>query len=90
MIALIPPGLLLGLLLSVGYACLFHVWGGYSLRDLFFFLIASVCGFAIGQLLGMLMQLPLPQIGQIHIVEASVVACLALIGVREFSIERRK
>ena len=88
MIALIPPGLLLGLLLSVGYACLFHVWGGRSLRDLLFYLIASACGFAIGQLLGALMQLPLPQIGQIHIAEASIVAWIALIGVREFSIER--
>ena len=89
MIALIPPGLLLGMLLSAGYACLFHMWGGHSLRDLILYLLAAVCGFAIGQLLGVIMQLPLPQIGQIPIVDASIVAWLALIGVREFSLERR-
>jgi hypothetical protein len=89
MLALVPPALLLGLLLSVTYAGILHLWKGQSLRDLLFYLIASAAGFAIGQLLGLLLQIPLPRIGQVHVVEASVFAWVALVGVRELTVARR-
>jgi len=82
----LPPGLFLGLLLSAAYAALFHLWGGRNVRDLLVYLAASAAGFAVGQFLGMLMQLPLPRIGQLHVVEASVFAWLALISVRQFGL----
>ena len=45
------------------------------------FLIAAVVGFAMGQAnVGMLLGLPLPHIGQVYIVEASLFAWLAMIG----------
>jgi uncharacterized membrane protein YfcA len=89
MLALVPPALLLGLLLSVAYASLLHLWKGRSLRDLLLYLLASACGFAVGQLLGLLLQMPLPRIGQVHVVEATVFAWVALIGVRELTTMRR-
>ena len=89
MLSLVPPALLLGILLSVAYASLLHVWKGRSLRDLLLYLIASAGGFAVGQLLGLLLQIPLPRMGQVHVVEASVFAWLALIGVRELTVMRR-
>lgn len=83
MIALVPPGLLLSAIVSAGYAGLFHLWGGRSLRDLAIYLLASALGFGFGQALGALLHLPLPRIGQVHIIEASVFAWLAMIGLRE-------
>jgi hypothetical protein len=89
MLALVPPALLLGIVLCVAYAGLLHLWKGRTLRDLLLYLAASAGGFAAGQLLGILLQMPLPRIGQVHVVEASIFAWLALIGVREFTVARR-
>ncbi len=89
MLAFVPPALLLGILLSVAYASLLHLWKGRSLRDLMLYIIASVGGFAVGQLLGLLLQIPLPRMGQVHVVEASIFAWVALIGVRELTVARR-
>ena len=83
MIYLLPPGLLLGLVISALYAGLFHLWGGRTLRDLLMYLVASLVGFTVGQVIGMLIRLPLPHIGQVYIIEASIVAWLAMIAVRE-------
>ena len=89
MITFVPPALLLGLLLSVAYAALLHVWKGSSLRDLLLYLVASAVGFAVGHLLGLLLQIPLPRIGEVHVIEATVLAWVALIGMRELTVLRR-
>lgn len=89
MLALVPPALLLGLLLSIAYAGLLHVWKGRTLRDLVLYLVASIVGFAIGHLLGLLLQIPLPLIGEVHVIEATVLAWVALIGVRELTVMRQ-
>lgn len=83
MTSIIPPGLLLGLVLSALYAGLFHIWGGRNLKDLVEFMLAAVVGFAGGQVLGMLLDMPLPRIGQVYIVEATLFSWLAMIGARE-------
>lgn len=85
----IAPALVLGLALSMAYAALLHLWKGRSLRDLVAYQIAAVGGFAVGQLVGLLLQMPLPRIGQVHIIEATIFAWLALIGVRELTTTRR-
>jgi hypothetical protein len=74
-----PPALLLGLLLSIGYAGLFHLWGGHKLRDILFYLFAAMVGFLIGHWLGEVLQLPLPQIGELHVVSASLGAWIGLL-----------
>jgi hypothetical protein len=89
MLELAPPALVLSVLLVVGYAALLHLWGGRSLQELFLYLAAAGIGFAVGQLLGLLLQMPLPRIGQVHVVEATVFAWLALIGAREWAGARR-
>ncbi len=86
MISYLPPGFLLGLLLSALYAGLFHVWGGRTLRDLFIYVVAAIVGFALGQGIGMLIKLPLPHIGQVYIIEASLVSWLCMIGVHELGV----
>jgi len=77
----ISPALLLGLLLSIGYAGLFHLWGGHNLRDILFYLFASMVGFLIGHWLGEILQIPLPQIGELHIISASLGAWIGLLVV---------
>jgi hypothetical protein len=89
MLAYVPPALLLSLLLSVAYAAILHLWKGRSFQDLLLYLVASAGGFAVGQLLGLLLQIPLPRIGQVHVIEATIFAWLALIGVRELTVARR-
>ena len=83
MIYLVSPGVMFGLTVSALYAGLFHVWGGTTLRDLVVYLLASIVGFAVGQLVGVLLGLPLPHVGHVYIVEASLCSWLAMIGVRE-------
>jgi uncharacterized membrane protein YfcA len=85
MSALAPPALLLALFLSVAYASIFHFWGGRTLRDLLLYLAAGIVGFAAGQLLGMVLQSDLLRVGDLFVLEASILAWLALIGTRELT-----
>ncbi|MEZ4658456.1 MAG: hypothetical protein R2911_12860 [Caldilineaceae bacterium] len=78
------PPLILGALLSIFYASLYHVWGGRGLRDLIVYLIAAACGLALGQGACAIMQLELFQIGRLCVVEASIGAWLALFIARLF------
>lgn len=79
---LLSPPLVLGVLVSIGYASLYHLWGGRSVRDLLLYLVAAGFGFIMGQTVGLLTDLQWGQIGQIHMIEASIGAWLVLIGVR--------
>lgn len=79
---LLSPPLVLGLLLSIGYASLYHLWGGRSVRDLLLYLVAAGLGFILGQTVGVLAGGEFGQIGQIQMIEASIGAWLALICVR--------
>lgn len=86
--ALLNPTLLLGLLLSAGYAALFHLWTGRTLRGLILYLIASGLGFGIGQWAGQATGFDFLQIGQLHLLETAVGAFLALLIVRTLNFER--
>lgn len=72
------------MLLSMGYAGLFHLWVGRSLRDLAAFMVAATIGFAIGQWIGAAVEIPLPQIGQLHVVEGTLGAWIGLFVVYLF------
>ncbi len=85
---LLNPTLLLGLLLSAGYAALFHLWTGRTLRDLSMYLVASLLGFGLGQWAGQSIGWSLVRIGQLNLIETAVGALLALILVRTLNFER--
>ena len=72
------PSLVLSLLLASVYAAAFHLWKGRRLRDLLFYWLASVLGFAAGHLVGEKLALVPWTLGQIHIIEATVGAFLFL------------
>ncbi len=72
------PGLLLALLLSTGYASLYHLWGGRDLRDLGICLLAAILGFALGHSASVLLGLDVWRIGQVRVIEGTAGAWLAL------------
>jgi thiamine transporter ThiT len=72
------PALILSLVLATIYAAAFHLWQGRSLRDLLFYWLAAFVGFASGQVAGYLLGFVPWTIGQVHIIEATLVALLFL------------
>jgi hypothetical protein len=73
------PALVLGAVVALLYAALFHLWQGRTLRDLIAFAIASLAGFAVGQVIGQMTQFAWLDVGQVNMVEASLVSWLGLI-----------
>jgi hypothetical protein len=84
MSAWLSPALLLGALLSIAYASLYHLWMGRSLRELIVALLAAAIGFATGQSIGILTMASLLEIGQLHVLEGSICAWLALLVLHLF------
>lgn len=78
----LSPAFVLGLLLSIGYASLYHLLWGRGVTELLMALPTAVVGFGAGQLLGLLTKTPVLQIGQLHLLEATLGAWCALLLVR--------
>jgi len=74
----LSPALLLSLVVALLYAALFHLWQGRTLRDLGMFALAALVGFALGQGLGQVTNLKLLDVGQVNMVEASLLSWLTL------------
>jgi hypothetical protein len=85
-----PPALIVSLVLASAYAAAFQLWQGRSVRDLIFFWLAAVVGFAAGQVVGQLLDLIPWTIGQVHIVEATLLAFLFLIIARWLTQEKKE
>lgn len=83
------PALAMSLVLASIYAVAFHLWQGRRLRDLLFFWLAAVVGFASGQLAGSMLNILPWTIGQVHIVEATLIAFLFLLIARWLMQEKR-
>lgn len=78
---LLSPALLLGLVVALIYAALFHLWQGQTLRDLGVFILAALLGFAVGQGVGRWVYGPWlewQRVGQVHVLVASLFSWLAL------------
>jgi hypothetical protein len=83
------PALVLSILLATTYAVLFYLLQGRGCRDLVLFWLASAVGFASGQLIGTRLNLIPWAIGQVHIVEATLVAFLFLVIARWIRQEKK-
>jgi len=73
------PGLALSVALASAYAAVFYLWRGRRLRDLFLFWLAATVGFAAGQIAGEMLDTIPWTIGQVHVIEATLVALTLLI-----------
>jgi hypothetical protein len=74
----LPPSLILSTLLAVLLGTLWFVWRGRTLRDWIIDVLAALLGFGLGQLVGWLLGLGLPTVGEVRVVEGSMFAVLAL------------
>ena len=75
------PGLLLSALLSTAYGAAFHLWRGGDVRRLGVFLISAWIGFGVGQLIGSLLGWSGGQIGEVHVVAATIGSFIGLLVV---------
>jgi len=74
----LQPAFVMGILFSMTYASLYHLWKGQTLGLLIVALIMAGIGFAMGQGLGLITQFKLAQMGQLYLLEASLGAWVAL------------
>jgi hypothetical protein len=79
---LLTPTLALGAVLSTAYAALFHLWQNGDTNALRRYLVAAWLGFAVGHLVGGLIGIQLPQVGQLNVVGGTAGALIALIIAR--------
>jgi hypothetical protein len=83
---LLSPALLLSLVTALILAAVFHLVLGRTLRDLVVFSLASVIGFAIGQLAGRLTSMRWLVVGDVHMLEGSLCAVLSLFVARRWKV----
>jgi len=76
------PALIFSLVVATMYAALFYLWQGRAWRDLLFFWLASIVGFASGQLVGTLLAVIPWTVGQVRIAEGTLLAVLFLVIAR--------
>ena len=76
--SLSSPALVLSIIMASAYGALFHVWKGETAQDLLIYLAAGLVGFGLGQLVSNTLGLGIFMIGQIHVVEASLICWLIL------------
>lgn len=79
-IILIPPAIVTTLVLSIIYGAIFHLLGGKDWRDLGLFILFAFIGFIIGQLIGVILQLDVLKLGQVHLIEGTIFAWLAMLA----------
>jgi hypothetical protein len=77
-LSLFSPALVLSIIIASAYGALFHVWKGETARDLLIYLAAGLVGFGLGQLAGNTLGLGIFMIGQVHVVEGSLMCWLVL------------
>lgn len=83
------PALLIAFLLASIYAVLFHLWLGRNLRDLLAFWLAALIGFAVGQVTGQIWGFVPWTVGQVHILEATLISFLFLVVARWLRLEKK-
>lgn len=77
-----PPALILTVVVASVYGAAFFIVQGRRARDLLFFWLAALVGFTSGHLVGELWGFVPWTVGQVHIIEATVIAVLFLIIAR--------
>lgn len=70
---------MLGVVLSTAYAAFFHLWSKREVPALQHYLLAAWIGFAVGHLLGNLLQVDWLQLGQLNILSGTIGAAIAML-----------
>jgi thiamine transporter ThiT len=83
------PALVLSFFLASIYAVAFHLWLGRNLRELLALWLAALIGFAAGQIVGQIWGFVPWTLGQVHILEATLLCFLFLAVARWLRQEKR-
>ena len=78
----LAPSLVFSLLLSSLYGAIFHFIWGKRWRDLALYWIAAIVGFAVGQAVFEFLGFSFYMIGQVRVVEATVLSWVCLFVAR--------
>lgn len=78
---LFSPALAVILVLSIIYGAFFHLWKGRNWSDLGRALIVAFLGFSAGQLIGVILQLNVLKVGQVHVIEGTILAWLFMLAI---------
>ena len=76
----IPPAVFVIVILSLFYGSLAHLWKGKSWRDLGSLILFALLGFTIGQIIGVVLQLDVLKLGQVHLAEGTIFAWLVMLA----------
>ncbi len=79
---LVSPSLVFSALLASLYGAVFHFIWGKSWRDLGLYWLAAVVGFAVGQMAFGLVGFSVYMIGEVRVVESTIVSWLCLFVAR--------
>lgn len=85
-----PPGLILSIMLASAYAAAFYLLMGRRPRDMLFFWLAALVGFASGHLIGAVWGFIPWTLGQVHVIEATVIAIAFLLLARWLGQETKR
>ena len=75
----VSPAWVLAIILAAINVCVFQVALAHQGHSLLFFVPFGILGFAAGNLLAWLVGSPLPMLGDLHVIEASAGAWVALL-----------
>jgi hypothetical protein len=83
-LAVVPPAWVLAVVLAAVNVFVFHAALGHETHSALYFVPFGLVGFSVGNLVAALVHAPLPTLGDVHVVEASIGAwlCLTLANVR--------
>lgn len=76
------PTLVFAVLVATAVGALYHLLLGTNLRQLALFCGVSILGFALGQAIGSAMPPAIPHVGQLRLVEGTVLAVALMTVVR--------
>jgi hypothetical protein len=80
------PVLLVGSVLSTLWAALFHLLFGRRVRDLILYWFVGLIGFAVGQAMGVALDLSWMLVGQLHFVESTFACWVAMFVARALKV----
>lgn len=72
------PPLIFSVVLASIYAAVFHLWRGKTVKEWLLYWLAALLGFGLGQLIGNSLGLDVLMVGQVHVVEATLISWLFL------------
>ena len=77
-LAVIPPAWVLAVLLALLNVFVFHAVLGHAAHTALYFMPPGILGFAAGNFLAWAIRSPLPMLGDVHVIEATVGAWIVL------------